>query len=142
MNIVPFVDLAAQYRSIEKEVDAAIKKVLLQCNFILGTEVEEFELMPVHLTGQAADMDAVLDVAKRHQLYVIEDAAQAHGTLYNGRACGSLGTAGGFSFYPGKNLGAYGDGGMVTTNDTELVARLRRLRYYGQETKYITVKKE
>jgi dTDP-4-amino-4,6-dideoxygalactose transaminase len=221
MDTVPFVDLAAQYHSIEKDVDAAIKKVLMQCNFILGAEVEEFEvafarfigathaiavssgldalrlplqalgvregdevivpantfiasalavsavgakpvlvdcdpntynldpeliepavtsrtraIMPVHLTGQAADMDAVLDVAKRQRLYVIEDAAQAHGTLYNGRACGSLGTAGSFSFYPGKNLGAYGDGGMVTTNDTELAAKLRRLRHYGQETKY------
>ena len=221
MEIVPFVDLTAQYHSIEKEVDAAIKKVLLQCNFILGAEVEEFEIafarfigvahgiavssgldalrlplqalgigkgdevitpantfiasalavsavgakpilvdcdpntynidpklielaltrrtraiMPVHLTGQAADMDAILDVAKRQQLHVIEDAAQAHGTLYNGRACGSLGTVGGFSFYPGKNLGAYGDGGMVTTNDKELAAKLRRLRHYGQETKY------
>ena len=221
MDIVPFVDLAAQYHSIEKEVDAAIKKVLLQCNFILGTEVEEFEvafarfvgaahgiavssgldalrlalqalgigegdevivpantfiasalavsavgakpvlvdcdrntynidpeliepaltrrtraIMPVHLTGQAANIDAVLDIARRRQLHVIEDAAQAHGTLYNGRACGSLGTAGGFSFYPGKNLGAYGDGGMVTTNDAELAEKLRRLRHYGQEAKY------
>jgi len=221
MDMVPFVDLAAQYQSIEEEVDAAIKKVLLQCNFILGAEVEDFEvefarfigvthgiavssgldalrlslqalgiregdevivpantfiasalavsavgakpvlvdcdpntyniepkliepaltrrtraIMPVHLTGQAADMDAVLDVAKRHQLHVIEDAAQAHGTLCNGRACGSLGIAGGFSFYPGKNLGAYGDGGMITTHDAELAAKLRRLRHYGQDAKY------
>jgi dTDP-4-amino-4,6-dideoxygalactose transaminase len=221
MDMVPFVDLVAQYQSIEKEVDAAIKKILLQCNFILGAEVEEFEvafarfigvthgiavssgldalrlslqalriregdevivpantfiasalavsavgakpvlvdcdpntynidpkliepaltrrtraIMPVHLAGQAADMDAVLDVAKRHQLHVIEDAAQAHGALYKGRACGSLGTAGCFSFYPGKNLGAYGDGGMITTNDAELAAKLRRLRHYGQGAKY------
>ena len=221
MDVVPFVDLVAQYHSIKKEVDAAINKVLMQCNFILGTEVEEFEaafarfigvthgiavssgldalrltlhalgigegdevivpantfiatalavsairakpvlvdcdrntynidpeliepavtrrtraIMPVHLTGQAADMNAILDVAKRRRLYVIEDAAQAHGTLHNGRACGSLGAAGGFSFYPGKNLGAYGDGGIVTTNDTQLAAKLRRLRHYGQETKY------
>ena len=221
MDVVPFVDLVAQYHSIKKEVDAAINKVLMQCNFILGTEVEEFEaafarfigvthgiavssgldalrltlhalgigegdevivpantfiatalavsairakpvlvdcdrntynidpeliepavtrrtraIMPVHLTGQAADMDAVLDVAKRHQLHVIEDAAQAHGALYKGRACGSLGTAGCFSFYPGKNLGAYGDGGMITTHDAELAAKLRRLRHYGQDAKY------
>jgi dTDP-4-amino-4,6-dideoxygalactose transaminase len=221
MDTVPFVDLAAQYQSIEKEIDAAIKKVLLHCNFILGAEVEEFEvtfarfigvthgiavssgldalrlslqalgiregdevivpantfiasalavsavgakpvlvdcdpntynidpkliepaltgrtraIMPVHLTGQAADMDAVLDVAKRHQLHVIEDAAQAHGALYKSRACGSLGTAGCFSFYPGKNLGAYGDGGMITTQDAELAAKLRRLRHYGQDAKY------
>jgi dTDP-4-amino-4,6-dideoxygalactose transaminase len=221
MNTIPFVDLAAQYRSIEKEINEAIRKVLLRCDFILGTEVEEFEvafarfigarhgiavssgldalrlslqalevregdeviipantfiasalavsalgakpvlvdcnpstytidpgqiesaitrrtraIMPVHLTGQAADMDPIIDVARRKQLHIIEDAAQAHGTLYKGRPCGSLGSAAGFSFYPGKNLGAYGDGGLITTNDSELAERLRRLRHYGQESKY------
>jgi dTDP-4-amino-4,6-dideoxygalactose transaminase len=93
-------------------------------------------VVPVHLTGQAADMDPILEVASRHDLRVIEDAAQAHGTLYKGRSCGSLGSIGCFSFYPGKNLGAYGDGGMVTTDDPELAARIRRLRNYGQTVKY------
>jgi dTDP-4-amino-4,6-dideoxygalactose transaminase len=93
-------------------------------------------LMPVHLTGQAADMDAVMAVAEKHGLLVIEDAAQAHGTLYKGRPCGSFGAAAGFSFYPGKNLGAYGDGGIVTTNDAQLAEKMRRLRNYGQSRKY------
>lgn len=221
METVPFVDLAAQYRTIEPEVNAAIQKVLTRCNFVLGAEVEEFEkdfarfvgaahgvgvssgldalrlalqalgvgagdevilqantyiatalavsavgakpvlvecdpatynidperieaaitprtkaIMPVHLTGQAADMDAIMEIARRRHLHVVEDAAQAHGTLYKGRPVGSIGAAAGFSFYPGKNLGAYGDGGLVTTNDAELVKRLHRLRNYGQEVKY------
>jgi dTDP-4-amino-4,6-dideoxygalactose transaminase len=93
-------------------------------------------LMPVHLTGQAADMDAVMAVAEKHGLLVIEDAAQAHGTLYKGRPCGSFGAAAGFSFYPGKNLGAYGDGGIVTSNDAQLAEKMRRLRNYGQSRKY------
>lgn len=226
MNTIPFVDLAAQYHSIEPEVNAAIFKVLSRCNFILGSQVEEFEqafakfvdvehavgvssgldalrlalmvldigpgdevilpantyiatalavsalgtrpvlvdcdpdtynidvaliepaitsrtqaIIPVHLTGQSADMDPILEIADRHGLHVIEDAAQAHGTLYKGRPCGSLGIIGCFSFYPSKNLGAYGDGGMVTTNDANLAERLRRLRNYGQHMKYEHVEK-
>jgi dTDP-4-amino-4,6-dideoxygalactose transaminase len=93
-------------------------------------------IIPVHLTGQAADMDPILGLAERHGLRVIEDAAQAHGTRYKGRSCGSMGDTGCFSFYPGKNLGAYGDGGLVTTNDKALAERLRRLRNYGQQQKY------
>jgi dTDP-4-amino-4,6-dideoxygalactose transaminase len=93
-------------------------------------------VMPVHLTGQAADMDAVRAVAEKRGLLVIEDAAQAHGTLYKGKPCGSLSAAAGFSFYPGKNLGAYGDGGCVTTNDAQLAEKMRRLRNYGQSRKY------
>jgi dTDP-4-amino-4,6-dideoxygalactose transaminase len=220
-SLVPFVDLAAQYRHIQAEVDAAIKRVLLRSDFILGVEVAEFEqafakfvgvehavgvssgldalrlalmalnispndeiilptnsyvatalavsavgakpvlvdcdpltynidvaciepaitprtraIIPVHLTGQAADMDPILEIADHYQLEVIEDAAQAHGTLYKGRPSGSLGRLGCFSFYPGKNLGAYGDGGMVTTRDESLAERLRRLRNYGQRVKY------
>ena len=98
-------------------------------------------IIPVHLTGQAADMDPILEVAGRHGLRVIEDAAQAHGALYKGRSCGSMGSIGCFSFYPGKNLGAYGDGGMVTTSDPEVAARVRRLRNYGQTAKYRHVEK-
>lgn len=96
-------------------------------------------IIPVHLTGQAADMDHILDIARRHKLHVIEDAAQAHGTTYKGKPCGSIGDASCFSFYPGKNLGACGDGGMITTNSDTLAARLRCLRNYGQEVKYIHV---
>jgi dTDP-4-amino-4,6-dideoxygalactose transaminase len=215
------VDLVAQQASIQTEIGAAIHRVLSECNFVLGPQVEEFErdfawfagcdyavgvssgldalrlalmamdigpgddvilptntyiatalavsavgarpalvdcdpqtynidvnlieaavtprtkaIIPVHLTGQAADMDPILDVAVRNDLRVIEDAAQAHGALYKGRSCGSMGSMGCFSFYPGKNLGAYGDGGMVTTDDPELAARVRRLRNYGQTAKY------
>jgi dTDP-4-amino-4,6-dideoxygalactose transaminase len=98
-------------------------------------------IIPVHLTGQSADMDPILEVAEQYRLRVIEDAAQAHGTLYKGRPCGSIGSVGCFSFYPGKNLGAYGDGGMLTTDDPELAARARRLRNYGQTAKYHHVEK-
>ena len=94
-------------------------------------------IMPVHLYGQPADMDAINAVARRHGLKVIEDAAQAHGARYRGRRCGSLGDAAGFSFYPGKNLGAIGDGGAITTNDDDLALRLRMLRNYGSSKKYV-----
>jgi dTDP-4-amino-4,6-dideoxygalactose transaminase len=93
-------------------------------------------IMPVHLYGVPADMDAIRDIAQRHHLRVIEDAAQAHGARYRGLRAGSLGDAAGFSFYPGKNLGALGDGGAITTNDDELAERLRKLRNYGSSIKY------
>lgn len=93
-------------------------------------------LMPVHLYGQPADMAPLLEVARRHGLKVIEDAAQAHGARYRGQRAGSLGDAAGFSFYPGKNLGAMGDGGAITTNDDSLAATLRLLRNYGSTVKY------
>lgn len=226
MAVVPFVDLCAQYRSIQSEISAAIREVLTSCNFILGKQMNEFEecfarfssvehaigvssgldalrlslmaldiglgdevilpantyiatalavsavgakpvlidcdpetyniyvtsiesaiisstraIIPVHLTGQSADMDAILEIAAKHSLHVIEDAAQAHGTQYKGRPCGSMGIMGCFSFYPGKNLGAYGDGGMVTTNDTNMEERIRRLRNYGEQVKYEHVEK-
>lgn len=93
-------------------------------------------IIPVHLYGQPADMDAINDIAARHGLKVIEDAAQAHGARYKGRRTGALGDAAGFSFYPGKNLGALGDGGAVTTNDPVLAERIRMLGNYGSRTKY------
>lgn len=93
-------------------------------------------IIPVHLYGQTVDMDPLLAVAQRHHLFVLEDACQAHGATYKGRRAGSLGHAAAFSFYPGKNLGAMGDGGAVTTNDAALASRLRMLRNYGQTVKY------
>lgn len=93
-------------------------------------------IIAVHLYGQTADMDGVMAVARTHGLKVLEDAAQAHGALYRGRRAGALADAAGFSFYPGKNLGALGDGGAVTTADPELAERLRMLRNYGSRVKY------
>lgn len=93
-------------------------------------------IIPVHLYGHPADMDPINAVAQRHRLKVIEDAAQAHGALYRGRKAGSLGHAAGFSFYPGKNLGALGDGGAVTTDDDELADQIRLIRNYGSKKKY------
>ncbi len=93
-------------------------------------------LLPVHLYGQTADMDPILKIAKKRKLKVIEDAAQAQGARYKGRTAGHLGDASGFSFYPGKNLGAYGDAGAVTTDDMELANRVCLLRNYGSREKY------
>jgi len=93
-------------------------------------------IIPVHLYGQTADMDPILDIAKRHGLIVIEDACQAHGAEYKGRRAGSMGDLGCFSFYPGKNLGAYGEGGMVVTDNPEYARTIRMLRDWGAEKKY------
>lgn len=93
-------------------------------------------VMPVHLYGQPADMDPIMALAKRHGLIVIEDNAQAQGALYKGRPTGSLGHAAATSFYPGKNLGALGDGGAVVTQDAEIARKVRILRNYGSEKKY------
>ncbi|MBC7243237.1 MAG: DegT/DnrJ/EryC1/StrS family aminotransferase [Anaerolineae bacterium] len=218
---IPLVDLKAQYRSIQPDIDAAIRRVVENTSFILGKEVQAFEqafaqycgadhcigvssgtaalhlalraagispgdevitspftfvataeaiwmagarpvfvdihpryycihpdlieraitprtkaIMPVHLYGQPADMDPIMDIARRHQLLVIEDAAQAHGAEYHGRRTGTLGDIAGFSFYPGKNLGAYGDAGAVVTNNAELAERVRMLRDHGRRSKY------
>jgi dTDP-4-amino-4,6-dideoxygalactose transaminase len=221
INMVPFVDLQAQYREIKREIDAAIARVIESAAFVLGPEVEAFEeafaeyvgarfcvgvgngtaavqlalsacgigagdevivpantffataeavstagavpvfvdadpvsytidttkieaaitkrtraIIPVHLYGQAADLDPIKELAARHDLFVIEDAAQAHGSLYLGRKVGALSEAGCFSFYPGKNLGAYGEGGAVTTNDAHVARRVRLLRDHGSARKY------
>jgi dTDP-4-amino-4,6-dideoxygalactose transaminase len=93
-------------------------------------------IIPVHLYGQAADMDPILAIARKHGLTVIEDACQAHGAEYHGRRCGSMGELGCFSFYPGKNLGAYGEGGGVVTSDPGLARRIRLLRSWGEEKRY------
>ncbi|HEX6868622.1 MAG TPA: DegT/DnrJ/EryC1/StrS family aminotransferase [Candidatus Limnocylindrales bacterium] len=218
---VELVDLAAQYRVIRSDVDAAIQRVLDNTSFILGDEVKAFEaawaahvgaagavgvssgtaaielalralgvgpgdevitashtfiataeavtnagatpvfadidpttyaidpdhveslvgprtkaILPVHLYGQPADMDALMAIAERHRLWVVEDAAQAHGAEIDGRRCGSIGHVACFSFYPGKNLGAYGDAGAVTSSDPALLDRVRRSRDHGRTTKY------
>jgi len=93
-------------------------------------------ILTVHLYGQVTGMDEIIVIAKKHNLKVIEDCAQAHGALYKGKKVGSLGDAAGFSFYPGKNLGALGDGGAITTNDCELTEVLKAIRNYGSHKKY------
>jgi dTDP-4-amino-4,6-dideoxygalactose transaminase len=219
--LVPFVDLAAQYRTIAAEVDQGVAQVLREADFILGHEVQRFEqefavfceakyavgvdsgtsaielalracevgaghevitpansfiatslaishagatpvlvdvdpctytidlaaieraitprtkaILPVHLYGHPAYMDRIQQIAERHRLVVIEDACQAHGARYRGRRVGSWSNASAFSFYPGKNLGAYGDGGIVVTNDQRIAQRIEMLRNYGQQEKY------
>jgi len=218
---VPYLDLKAQYQSIKPEIDAAIARVLDSCQFVLGSEVAEFEkefagycgtaecvalnsgtsalhlallaagvgpgdevitvpftfvasvaaviyagarpvlididprsftldpgaieaavtprtkaILPVHLYGQPADMDPIMEIARQRGLVVIEDAAQAHGAKYKGRPVGSIGDMACFSFYPGKNLGAYGEGGAVTTSNREYAHTIRMLRDWGQDRKY------
>ncbi len=98
-------------------------------------------IVPVHLYGQAADMDGVMAIAAEFGLKVIEDACQAHGSRYKGQGCGSMGNLGCFSFYPGKNLGGFGDGGLVTTNDEALARAVRQRRSYGEAKKYHHVEK-
>ena len=93
-------------------------------------------IMPVHLYGQPCDMDPILTIAKKHNLYIIEDCAQAHGASYKGKVIGSFGDAAGFSFYPGKNLGALGDAGATVTNNKELADKVRALGNYGSDYKY------
>lgn len=218
---IPFLDLKNQSAELRGEIQSAMNQVLVDCNFILGKPVADFEdafaaycecncgigvasgldalklilramdigpgdevitvshtfiatalaissvgatpvlvevdpatytmdsaafeaaitgrtkaVMPVHLYGQTADMGPILEIARRHGLKVIEDACQSHGARYNGRRAGSLGDAAAFSFYPGKNLGAYGDGGAVTTSDAVLAERIRAMRNYGSIRKY------
>jgi dTDP-4-amino-4,6-dideoxygalactose transaminase len=93
-------------------------------------------IVAVHLYGQPADMEALLEIARSHDIRLIEDAAQAHGAESNGRRCGTIGDVACFSFYPGKNLGAYGDAGAVSSNDESILERIRKLRDHGRTTKY------
>jgi dTDP-4-amino-4,6-dideoxygalactose transaminase len=115
-----------------KDSDALLDPELLRTAITPRTKA----ILPVHLYGRCADMDRIIAFAMEHGLKVIEDACQAHGARYRGRPAGSLGHAAAFSFYPGKNLGAYGDGGAITTNDDELAERLRLLRNWGSRKKY------
>jgi dTDP-4-amino-4,6-dideoxygalactose transaminase len=119
-----FVDVDDQSYTMDvSQIEAAITK---------RTKV----ILPVHIYGQAADMDPILEIANKHNLIVVEDAAQAHGAKYKGRPVGSIGHLGCFSFYPGKNLGAYGEGGIVVTNNADYDHKVRMLRDWGQERKY------
>ena len=93
-------------------------------------------VLPVHLFGQPADMPAIMDIARRHHLYVVEDCAQSHGSTIKGQKTGTFGDVACFSFYPGKNLGAYGDGGAVLTNDDTIAQKIRLMRNHGQKVKY------
>lgn len=133
--------------SILAIIEAGLKPVLCEplattCN-IDTTRIESLitertrAIMPVHLYGLVADMEPIDEIAKRYSLKVIEDAAQAHGAKYNGRRAGSLGDAAGFSFYPGKNLGALGDGGAITTDDSTLAEVVRAIANYGSKERYI-----
>ena len=156
---VPLLDLRAQYATIRAEIREAIDRVYESRHFILGPEVAALEeaittnldpgtapakitprttaLLPVHLFGRCAELDPILQVAKEHGIAVIEDAAQAIGARDSaGRQAGTLGTMGCFSFFPSKNLGAFGDGGMVVTDDEQLAETLRVLRVHGGRPKY------
>ncbi len=98
-------------------------------------------IVPVHLYGHPAEMNEIMAIAGQHHLLVVEDCAQAHGARYNGRLVGTIGHLGAFSFYPTKNLGALGDGGAIVTNDSQLAARLKRLRFYGQSQRYLAAER-
>jgi dTDP-4-amino-4,6-dideoxygalactose transaminase len=123
-GIPVFVDINPQTFNIDPEAIAP------------ATTSRTKAIIPVHLYGQPADMNLILRIAENRELMVIEDAAQAHGALYKGRRVGSFGHAACFSFYPGKNLGAYGDAGAVVTNDEDVAHRMRKLRDHGGEVKY------
>ncbi len=118
-------------------VDIQEDSFLIDVDQIEGAITERTKaIIPVHLYGCCADMDAIMQIAERHGLYVLEDACQAHTALYKGRRAGSLGHAAAFSFYPTKNLGAYGDAGIITVNDPDIYRKLKLLRNYGQVDRY------
>ncbi len=119
-----FVDIDEKYYTMNPE--------LIEKAITLKTKA----IIPVHLFGQIADMDPIIKIAEKHGLFVIEDACQAHGAEYKGKKAGSIGGAGCFSFYPGKNLGAYGEAGAVVTNSDELNTKIKILRDHGQSKKY------
>ncbi|MCI0391799.1 MAG: DegT/DnrJ/EryC1/StrS family aminotransferase [Acidobacteria bacterium] len=119
-----FVDIDPERRTMDPlKLEAAINR-------------QTKAILPVHLHGQPADLGAILRIADRHGVPIVEDAAQAHGALYSGRRVGQFGLVGCFSFYPGKNLGAYGEGGALVTNDDGIAARARALRDHGQSRRY------
>lgn len=128
-----FVDCDEYYNVDVNKIAAAIQKAEDRRQ---NSERRIQAIIPVHLYGQPANMDAVMTLAEEYGLAVVEDACQAHGAEYKGRRAGSIGDAGCFSFYPGKNLGAYGEAGAIVTNNAELAAKLRMFRDHGQWKKY------
>lgn len=119
-------------------VEPNVETYNIDCNLIAAKITDKTKvIIPVHLYGQPADLDEILTLARAHEIYVVEDAAQAHGARYKGRKIGSHGDLVTWSFYPGKNLGAFGDGGAITTNNKELAEQLRALRNYGSTERYI-----
>lgn len=118
-----FVDVNDHYLMNTDRIEAAITK-------------QTKAILPVHLFGQMADMDAITQIAKKHSLFVVEDACQAHGAKQNGKHAGTVGDIGCFSFYPTKNLGGYGDGGAIVTRREDIANKIKMLRNYGQQTRY------
>jgi dTDP-4-amino-4,6-dideoxygalactose transaminase len=137
---VVFVDIDPKtYNMDPNKLEDLLKKRFSKNTAALqhgSTATRPRAVIPVHLYGQPADMDPILEIAKRFNLKVVEDAAQAHGALYKGKPVGSLGDMACFSFYPGKNLGAYGDGGAIVTNDDELAVKARMFANHGRIDKY------
>lgn len=134
---VPTVAAIVAAGATPRFVDIEPKTYLMNLNQLESAITEKTKcILPVQLFGQCVDMDPLLEVAKKYDLYVVEDCAQCHGATYKGCKAGSMSNLGVFSFYPTKPLGGYGDGGMVITNDDVLDAKLRRLRFYGMENTY------
>jgi dTDP-4-amino-4,6-dideoxygalactose transaminase len=136
-TFVSSVDGVVHNEAAPKFVDINPKTYTMDPEALADSITDETEVvLPVHLYGQPADIESIRNVAAKHDAAVVEDACQAHGASYEGERVGGFGTAACFSFYPTKNLGAYGDGGAVVTDDDELAARLRNLREYGKKSKY------
>ena len=133
-----FVDIDPEtYTMDPNKLDELLKKRLKSSDSRSAKRPKA--VIPVHLYGHPADMDPIMNIARKYDMKVIEDACQAHGAEYKGKKVGSIGDAGCFSFYPTKNLGAFGDGGMVITDDEDVAKRLRMVRNYGEEKKYYNV---
>jgi dTDP-4-amino-4,6-dideoxygalactose transaminase len=130
-----FVDIDEQTYNIDpQKLEACLNQ--RHAHGAMGSAGRSKAVIPVHLYGQPADMDLILGIAQKHNIKVIEDACQAHGALYKDQKVGSFGAVGCFSFYPGKNLGAYGEGGAIVTQDEEIASKIRMIRDHGQAKKY------
>ena len=134
---VPTVSAIVQAGATPRFIDVDPKTALMNVELLEGAITKKTRcIIPVHLYGQCVDMSPLLQIAKKHNLKVIEDCSQSHGATQNGKKCGSFGDLGVFSFYPTKTLGGYGDGGLITTNSEALNERLRSLRFYGMKGIY------
>ncbi len=131
-TVASIVSVGATPILVDTKEDFTIDPSLIEQKITSKTKA----IMPVHLYGQICNMDEITTIAKKYNLYVIEDACQSHGAMYKNKRAGNLGHAAAFSFYPGKNLGAFGDGGFITTNDEELAKKIKMIRNYGQSKKY------